>query len=40
MEILQLALVAVAGFISVRFIYKKFFMPQTTKDCGTDCDCN
>jgi len=31
MEILQLILVAVAGFLSVRFLYKKFFIPSQQK---------
>jgi len=30
MEIVQLVLVAIAGFLSVRFLYKKFVAPKTT----------
>jgi len=39
MEKLQLVLVAIAGFLSVRFLYKKFFVPQSSKGCGKDCGC-
>jgi len=40
MEILQFVLVAAAGFLSVRFLYKKYIVPKTTKGCGTDCGCS
>ena len=40
METLQLLLVAAVGFLSVRFLYKKYIAPKTTKGCGTDCGCS
>ena len=40
MEIVQILLVVLSGFFSIRFLYKKFFVPKTDKDCGTDCSCN
>ena len=40
MEIVQLVLVAIAGFLSVRFLYKKLVETKTTNGCGTDCGCS
>ncbi len=40
METVQILLVAIAGILSVRFLYKKFFAKKTDKKCGTDCGCN
>ncbi|MGB2022454.1 MAG: hypothetical protein ACPHZY_03830 [Flavobacteriaceae bacterium] len=40
MEWLQILLVALAAFLALRLLYRRFWMPsKSDSSCGKNCDC-